>query len=130
MAITEIIMPKMGESIMEATVLNWLKQPGDYVEADEFILEVATDKIDTEVPSPFSGVLKEILISLSKFSTSKADRINLGSVTRIPLEAKNSLSNLSAAAAEPNAIASRIFDLPQPFSPIKTVTRPNSIDKD
>lgn len=55
-------MPKMGESIMEATVLKWLKQPGDFVEADEFILEVATDKIDTEVPSPIAGILKQILV--------------------------------------------------------------------
>ena len=55
-------MPKMGESIMEATVLNWLKQPGDYVEADEFIVEVATDKIDTEVPSPIAGYLKKVLV--------------------------------------------------------------------
>ena len=55
-------MPKMGESIMEATVLTWLKQPGDFVEADEFILEVATDKIDTEVPSPIAGMLKQILV--------------------------------------------------------------------
>jgi 2-oxoglutarate dehydrogenase E2 component (dihydrolipoamide succinyltransferase) len=62
MALTEIIMPKMGESIMEATVLTWLKQPGDFVEADEFILEVATDKIDTEVPSPIAGILKQILV--------------------------------------------------------------------
>ena len=62
MAITEIIMPKMGESIMEATVLNWLKQPGDYVEVDEFIVEVATDKIDTEVPSPIAGYLKKVLV--------------------------------------------------------------------
>jgi 2-oxoglutarate dehydrogenase E2 component (dihydrolipoamide succinyltransferase) len=62
MALTEIIMPKMGESIMEATVLTWLKQPGDFVEADEFILEVATDKIDTEVPSPITGILKQILV--------------------------------------------------------------------
>jgi len=43
-------MPKMGESIMEATVLNWLKQPGDYVEADEFIVEVATDKLIPKYP--------------------------------------------------------------------------------
>ncbi len=69
MALTEIIMPKMGESIMEATVLNWLKQPGDYVEADEFILEVATDKIDTEVPSPVAGYLKEILIAEGQIAT-------------------------------------------------------------
>jgi 2-oxoglutarate dehydrogenase E2 component (dihydrolipoamide succinyltransferase) len=69
MALTEIIMPKMGESIMEATVLNWLKQPGDYVEMDEFILEVATDKIDTEVPSPVAGVLKQILIQEGQIAT-------------------------------------------------------------
>lgn len=69
MALTEIIMPKMGESIMEATVLTWLKQPGDFVEADEFILEVATDKIDTEVPSPVAGVLKQILIQNGQVAT-------------------------------------------------------------
>ena len=69
MALTEIIMPKMGESIMEATVLHWLKQPGDYVDSDEFILEVATDKIDTEVPSPVAGYLKQILISEGQIAT-------------------------------------------------------------
>lgn len=55
-------MPKMGESIMEATVLKWLKNVGDFVEADEYLLEVATDKIDTEVPSSHAGILTEILI--------------------------------------------------------------------
>jgi 2-oxoglutarate dehydrogenase E2 component (dihydrolipoamide succinyltransferase) len=69
MAITEVIMPKMGESIMEATVLNWLKQPGDYVEMDEFILEVATDKIDTEVPSPVAGYLQKILVPVGSVAT-------------------------------------------------------------
>jgi 2-oxoglutarate dehydrogenase E2 component (dihydrolipoamide succinyltransferase) len=61
MADVELIMPKMGESIMEAKILNWLKKPGDKVEQDEFILEVATDKVDTEIPSAHAGVLKEIL---------------------------------------------------------------------
>nr|MCU0419958.1 E3 binding domain-containing protein [Cyclobacteriaceae bacterium] len=61
MAQVELIMPKMGESIMEATILNWLKKPGDKIEQDESVLEVATDKVDTEVPSTHAGVLKEIL---------------------------------------------------------------------
>lgn len=61
MASVELIMPKMGESIMEATVLSWLKKPGDKIEQDESVLEVATDKVDTEVPSTHAGVLKEIL---------------------------------------------------------------------
>ncbi len=61
MAHVELIMPKMGESIMEATILNWLKKPGDKIEQDESVLEVATDKVDTEVPSTHAGILKEIL---------------------------------------------------------------------
>lgn len=61
MALVELIMPKMGESIMEATILSWLKKPGDKIDQDESVLEVATDKVDTEVPSTHGGVLKEIL---------------------------------------------------------------------
>jgi 2-oxoglutarate dehydrogenase E2 component (dihydrolipoamide succinyltransferase) len=61
MPLVELVMPKMGESIMEATILHWLKKPGDTIEQDESVLEVATDKVDTEVPSTHAGVLKEIL---------------------------------------------------------------------
>ena len=61
MALVEVLMPKMGESIVEATILSWLKKPGDKVELEESLLEVATDKVDTEIPSSHSGVLKEIL---------------------------------------------------------------------
>ncbi|NQY05083.1 MAG: 2-oxo acid dehydrogenase subunit E2 [Flavobacteriaceae bacterium] len=58
--VVELRMPKMGESISEATILNWLKQEGETIEADETILEVATDKVDSEVPSPCDGIIKEI----------------------------------------------------------------------
>lgn len=61
MAQIELIMPKMGESIMEATVLKWLKNVGDTIEVDETVLEIATDKVDSEVPSPVAGVLSKIL---------------------------------------------------------------------
>ncbi len=61
MAQVELIMPKMGESIMEATILKWVKNVGDTVEEDETILEIATDKVDSEVPSPVNGTIKEIL---------------------------------------------------------------------
>jgi 2-oxoglutarate dehydrogenase E2 component (dihydrolipoamide succinyltransferase) len=60
MSIIEFKMPKMGESITEATIINWLKSVGDYVEADEMIVEVATDKVDNDVPSQVSGVITEI----------------------------------------------------------------------
>jgi 2-oxoglutarate dehydrogenase E2 component (dihydrolipoamide succinyltransferase) len=60
MAQIELIMPKMGESIMEATILRWVKNVGDKVAMDESILEIATDKVDSEVPSPVEGILTEI----------------------------------------------------------------------
>lgn len=62
MARIEMVMPKMGESIMEGTVIEWTKKVGDVVERDETILEIATDKVDSEVPAPESGVLVEILV--------------------------------------------------------------------
>ncbi|MEN9324111.1 MAG: Dihydrolipoyllysine-residue acetyltransferase component of pyruvate dehydrogenase complex [Bacteroidota bacterium] len=69
----EFKLPKMGESISEATILNWLKSVGDYVEAEEIILEVATDKVDSEVASPVSGVLTEIRFQ-------KNDVVEVGSI--------------------------------------------------
>ena len=53
-------MPKMGESISEATIISWVKNVGDYVEVEETILEVATDKVDSEVSAPVSGIITEI----------------------------------------------------------------------
>ncbi len=61
MARVELVMPKMGESIMEATILKWRKKPGDRVELDEPVLDIATDKVDSEVPSPVEGVIVELL---------------------------------------------------------------------
>ena len=57
-----VVMPKMGESVMEGTVLSWAKQVGDEVELDETLLEISTDKVDSEIPSPAAGVLVEILV--------------------------------------------------------------------
>jgi 2-oxoglutarate dehydrogenase E2 component (dihydrolipoamide succinyltransferase) len=61
MAIVDLLMPKMGESIMEATILKWNKQPGEFVQQDESLLDIATDKVDSEVPSIAAGILKETL---------------------------------------------------------------------
>ena len=63
MAKVELIMPKMGESIMEATILKWVKNVGDTVELDETILEIATDKVDSEIPSPVAGKIIEVLFA-------------------------------------------------------------------
>src|SRR6188474_1740433 len=65
MAIVDLVMPKLGESIMEATILKWHKQPGDQVSMDETVLEIATDKVDSEVPSTAAGVMAEILFNVN-----------------------------------------------------------------
>lgn len=64
MADYKLILPAMGEGVMEATVINWLKNVGDTVEEDESVVEIATDKVDSDVPSPVSGKLKEILVNV------------------------------------------------------------------
>jgi len=62
MAKVDVIMPKMGESVMEGTVLTWHKKPGDAIEADETLLEIGTDKVDSEIPSPSAGTVTEIKV--------------------------------------------------------------------
>jgi pyruvate dehydrogenase E2 component (dihydrolipoyllysine-residue acetyltransferase) len=59
---TEVVMPQMGESIVEGTLTKWLKKPGDHVERDEPLFEISTDKVDTEIPSPVAGTLSEIVV--------------------------------------------------------------------
>jgi len=65
MAQFELILPKMGESVAEATITTWLKSEGDFIEAEESIVEVATDKVDSEVPSPVSGTLVKIISNVN-----------------------------------------------------------------
>jgi len=59
---TDVVMPQMGESIVEGTLTKWLKQPGERVEKDEPLFEISTDKVDTEIPAPAAGVLAEVLV--------------------------------------------------------------------
>ena len=73
MPLVDLVMPKMGESIMEATILKWHKQPGDAVKQDETVLEIATDKVDSEVPSSTEGILEELLYQVN-------DVVPIGSV--------------------------------------------------
>ena len=70
---TDVVMPKMGESIQEGKILRWLKKPGDSVERDEILLEISTDKVDTEVPSPVAGTLTELLAA-------EGDTVEVGAV--------------------------------------------------
>jgi len=102
MAKVEVTMPKMGESITEGTVLEWLKQPGERVELDEPLLEIGTDKVDTEVPSPAAGVLKEILVP-------EGETVEVG--TKIAVLATEAGAAQAPSAAPP---APRVVETPAP----------------
>ena len=62
----DVVMPQMGESIVEGTLTKWLKKAGDHVERDEPLFEISTDKVDTEIPAPAAGTLSEILVEEGK----------------------------------------------------------------
>jgi 2-oxoglutarate dehydrogenase E2 component (dihydrolipoamide succinyltransferase) len=94
MAQVELIMPKMGESIMEATILKWVKQVGDTVEADETILEIATDKVDSEVPSPVDGTIAEILFE-------ENDTVEIGKVIALIATEGEATEPVVTPAVEP-----------------------------
>ena len=115
MAILDIVMPKMGESIMEATILKWHKQPGDTIQADETLLDIATDKVDSEVPSTAAGVIKEILFK-------ENDVVAVGTViARVENEALASNTVSPAAPAAAPVVAAPASSIPVaeeiPFQP-------------
>ncbi|MFN8324625.1 dihydrolipoamide acetyltransferase family protein [Flavobacterium sp.] len=103
--ITEFKMPKMGESISEATIISWLKNVGDFVEAEETILEVATDKVDSEVPAPVSGVITEIRFQ-------KNDVVEVGTVLALidsegVQEARNKKQDVVEKSSITSSVSSR-----------------------
>ncbi|MGB1048396.1 MAG: 2-oxoglutarate dehydrogenase, E2 component, dihydrolipoamide succinyltransferase [Rhodothermales bacterium] len=111
----DVLMPKMGESIMEGTVIVWHKQPGDEIELDETLLEIATDKVDTEVPSPAAGIVAEILVP-------EGDTVEVG--TRIAvISTSGSAPTTVAAQKAPEPVASQAsapaaMPAPAPAAPI------------
>ncbi len=92
MAKVELIMPKLGESVMEATILTWEKQVGDTIEMDENVVVIATDKVDTEVPSPVEGTLVEILFA-------EGDTVAIGTAIAV-IETEGADVQASPAIAE------------------------------
>ncbi len=100
-------MPKMGESISEATIISWVKNVGDYVEAEETILEVATDKVDSEVPAPVSGVITEIRFQ-------KDAVVEVGTVLALIEEAAGSRKPEVGSRKNEDVVKSNVVEAPQP----------------
>jgi 2-oxoglutarate dehydrogenase E2 component (dihydrolipoamide succinyltransferase) len=110
MAKAELIMPKMGESIMEATILKWLKKPGDTIELDEAVLEIATDKVDSEVPSPVAGVLVELLYK-------ENDVVPINKVIAIIETDASAAKSAPATATKPESTPAEAASASVPFVP-------------
>ncbi|QPK93780.1 2-oxoglutarate dehydrogenase, E2 component, dihydrolipoamide succinyltransferase [Actinomyces sp. zg-332] len=111
-------MPALGESVTEGTVSRWLKQVGDFVEADEALLEVSTDKVDSEVPSPISGVVTEILVP-------EDDTVDVGTVLCIIGESSELPTSSTPVSSDSESITSTVQEttVPAPEVVLEEVSR-------
>ncbi|MGA9598581.1 MAG: biotin/lipoyl-containing protein, partial [Acidimicrobiia bacterium] len=90
---TTVEMPRLGETVTEGTILSWAKQPGDTIAADEVLLEISTDKVDTEVPSPVAGVVLEILVP-------EGETVSVGTPLAVIGESGESTGSVAASTAD------------------------------
>lgn len=124
----KLILPSMGEGVMEATVTNWLKKVGDTIAEDESVVEIATDKVDSDVPSPVAGVLKEILIPVDGIA--KVDEPI--AILTIEGEVENEVSNNSetkVSEVQENEISEAATILNKEIESIKTESISSIEDK-
>jgi 2-oxoglutarate dehydrogenase E2 component (dihydrolipoamide succinyltransferase) len=109
---TDVVMPQMGESIVEGTLTKWLKKPGDRVERDEPLFEISTDKVDTEIPSPAAGTLAEVLVQ--EGSTVAINTV----VARLDEGGAAAAAPAPAAKAEAPAAPAPVAAAPEPPAPV------------
>ncbi|MBM3786129.1 MAG: 2-oxoglutarate dehydrogenase, E2 component, dihydrolipoamide succinyltransferase [Acidobacteria bacterium] len=114
---TDVVMPQMGESIVEGTLTRWLKKAGDHVERDEPLFEISTDKVDTEIPSPVAGVLSEILVEAGKTVAINTVVARIGGAAAAPAPAA-AAPPPAPAAPPPAAAAAPIPAPPPPPAPV------------
>lgn len=126
MSLVDLVMPKLGESIMEATILKWHKKPGDAIKQDETVLDIATDKVDSEVPSTAEGVIEEVLFN-------ENDVVPIGTViAKIRVGANAAVSNNQPAAPKPKEYedASVVEEIPYQPAPSSQNTSPSGGSKE
>jgi pyruvate dehydrogenase E2 component (dihydrolipoamide acetyltransferase) len=150
---TDVVMPQMGESIVEGTLTKWLKKPGEHVERDEPLFEISTDKVDTEIPSPSAGTLSEVLVeegktvgintvvaridegggaATSQTATPKAPQMETPSqetITPTPVRAQAPTEPAAPAPPAPEPVAEAPAEPAGPISPlVRKMARENNID--
>ncbi|MCW8804415.1 MAG: biotin/lipoyl-binding protein, partial [Ignavibacteriaceae bacterium] len=114
----EIEMPKMGESVMEGTIIKWYKKVGEPVKKDETIFEISTDKVDTEIPSPVEGTLSEILIG-------EQETVAVGTIV-----AKISTGEVTIRPAEKKLVSEKKLDSSEPVSMHDNFAKAEIIEKE
>jgi pyruvate dehydrogenase E2 component (dihydrolipoamide acetyltransferase) len=102
---TSVVLPALGESVTEGTVTRWLKQVGDTVAVDEGLVEISTDKVDTEIPSPVAGVIEEILVQEDDTIEVGAVLAKIGDGSAAPAAAPAPETAAPAAESEPAPVA-------------------------
>ncbi len=123
MSVVDLVMPKLGESIMEATILKWHKKPGDTVKQDETVLDIATDKVDSEVPSTAEGVIETLLFN-------ENDVVPIGTVIatiRVGANAAVSNNQPTAAPAQPQYEEAKVVE-EIPYQPTNNFQPSNGAD--
>ncbi len=100
----DVVMPKMGESLQEGTITKWIKKVGDVIERDEMILEISTDKVDTEVPAPNSGILTDILVP-------EGATVEVGTAIAI-IETEANLAKIHVVETKPEPVVEKITEEP------------------
>src|SRR6266446_4545419 len=107
MADTKVIMPQMGESIFEGTITKWLKKKGDKIQRDEPLFEISTDKIDSEIPSPASGIVQDILVK-------EGQTVQINTVVAVIGDGSARPAAEAPPAKEPAQEAAKIKERPAP----------------
>ena len=114
---TDVVMPQMGESIVEGTLTRWLKKPGDKVERDEPLFEISTDKVDTEIPSPVAGTLAEVLVQ-------EGATVGINTIVARIGEGGAAAAPAPVAAPDPVAAPAPVAAPPPPPPPAPVVAAP------
>src|SRR5881398_3692829 len=112
---TQVVMPQMGESVAEGTIVRWIKKIGDAVERDEPLFEISTDKVDAEIPAPAAGVLSEIRVK-------EGETVPVNSVVAVIGEAGGALKpGPTAVAAQPGPAPAATAKATAPVAPLAPV---------
>src|SRR5262245_27878822 len=106
---TNVVMPQMGESIAEGTIVRWIKKVGDTIDRDEPLFEISTDKVDAEIPSPVAGVLTEIKVKEGETVPVNSVVATIGAAGEVKTESDNTPSDSlpEAAAGQPEKVTNR-----------------------